>query len=176
MGAIYDIAAGLDTLVPDANYSGSLKYNTEQEYDNLIWADDRPKPTFIEVDAAALNVMRQSIARDLNDRTRYEIITNFRTSIDPTVPIESTMEWQFDVLNLWLNRDSGIFEYPYQLYCSLSEESNARYINVADSSVLHTIYLEMFGYVDGWLKSGRDEKSKLASMTREELEVYEDPR
>ena len=176
MGAIYDIAAGLDTIVPNANYSGSLRYNTEQEYDELLWADQRTKPPFTEVDVATLNVMRISISRDINERTNFEIVTNFRASIDSSVPIDATLEWQFDVLNLWLMKDSGLFAYPYELYCSLSESADARYITLPSAADLQQLYLEMFGYVDGWLRSGRNEKSSLASMNREQLEQYVDNR
>ncbi|RKY10485.1 MAG: hypothetical protein DRP56_00885 [Planctomycetota bacterium] len=176
MGATYDIAAGLDALVPSANYSGRLKYNTQQEYDALVWADERSKPSFSNVDAATLNVMRLAIVHDINERTSSEITGNFRSSIAPSTPIFSTLEWQFDVLNLWLIRDSGIISFPYELYCSTGDNAESNYISLPDSTALNTMYLEMFGYVDGWLKSGRSEKDKLKMMDKEQLETYTDPR
>lgn len=41
-----DIALIIDYLVPEAKYFGAFTYNTEQEYNNLNWLDDRTKPAW----------------------------------------------------------------------------------------------------------------------------------
>lgn len=46
-----DIASVLDNLLPGAIYYGSLTANTEEAYDALNWQDDRPKPTWEEIEA-----------------------------------------------------------------------------------------------------------------------------
>lgn len=44
-----DIALALHKLVPDAAYSGATDQNTEEQYDELRWSDERPKPSFQDV-------------------------------------------------------------------------------------------------------------------------------
>lgn len=44
-----DIALTLDKLVPGGNWQGSVTSNTKEDFDNVRWADDRPKPTWKEV-------------------------------------------------------------------------------------------------------------------------------
>lgn len=41
-----DIALALDSLVPGADYRGSLTNNTAEAYDNIFWQDSRPKPAW----------------------------------------------------------------------------------------------------------------------------------
>lgn len=41
-----DIALILHKLVPSAKYRGSLTDNTEESYNNIIWEDERPKPSW----------------------------------------------------------------------------------------------------------------------------------
>ncbi|RLB91782.1 MAG: hypothetical protein DRH10_01060 [Deltaproteobacteria bacterium] len=176
MSVIYDLAAGLDMLVPSAKYQGSLKYNTEQEYGEIVWLDGRKKPSYEESIEASLNVMRLTISEEINEKTRDKIIMGFKFSVSPETQINSDMEWQFDVLNLWLQKDSGLIVYPYSLYASFSANAKPNYITIADSAMLQQIYFEMFGHVDGWLRSGRTEKDKLTGMTKDELEEYIDKR
>jgi hypothetical protein len=46
-----DIALCLHLLVPNAQYGGSLTANTESSYEDLRWGDNRPKPTWQELQA-----------------------------------------------------------------------------------------------------------------------------
>ena len=45
-----DIALVLDDLVPEGNWQGSVTDNTKESFDNLRWNDNRPKPTWEEVE------------------------------------------------------------------------------------------------------------------------------
>ena len=47
-----DVATALETLVPAAKYGGSLTANTREAFDALRWEDDRPKPSWDDVEAA----------------------------------------------------------------------------------------------------------------------------
>jgi hypothetical protein len=52
-----DIARSIEYLLPGATYSGAFENNTQQEYDNLIWTDARVKPTWAEIQAAAIEII-----------------------------------------------------------------------------------------------------------------------
>lgn len=41
-----DIALAIEALVPSAEYFGSTTSNTKEDYDLLIWNDERAKPEF----------------------------------------------------------------------------------------------------------------------------------
>lgn len=47
-----DIALTLDKLVPAAQYRGSLTANDKKAYDAIVWLDERPQPSWPEVNAA----------------------------------------------------------------------------------------------------------------------------
>jgi hypothetical protein len=47
-----DIALGIEALLPSAQYFGSTTANTKQSFDDLIWQDEREKPTWKQVQDA----------------------------------------------------------------------------------------------------------------------------
>jgi hypothetical protein len=47
-----DIALGIETLLPTAQYFGSLTANTKEAFDELVWQDERTKPTWKQVQDA----------------------------------------------------------------------------------------------------------------------------
>jgi len=47
-----DIALGIESLLPAAEYFGSTTANTKEAFDNLNWLDPRPKPTWADVQFA----------------------------------------------------------------------------------------------------------------------------
>ncbi len=55
-----DIALGIEALLPAAQYGGSTTDNTKECFDNLRWEDDRPKPTWKQVQDA-YNVLPDDI-------------------------------------------------------------------------------------------------------------------
>ena len=44
-----DIALAIDHLVPQAKYAGSTSGNDRKTYEDLVWEDDRKKPTWEEI-------------------------------------------------------------------------------------------------------------------------------
>ena len=44
-----DVALGIEALVLAAEYRGSTTANTEECFNNLVWLDERPKPTWDEI-------------------------------------------------------------------------------------------------------------------------------
>lgn len=51
-----DVSLTLESLVPAAEYSGSLTKNTESQYNALIWRDERPKPSWSSIVSAWPNL------------------------------------------------------------------------------------------------------------------------
>jgi hypothetical protein len=47
-----DIALGIQALLPAAEYFGSTTANTKACFDDLSWLDERPKPTWKQVQDA----------------------------------------------------------------------------------------------------------------------------
>jgi hypothetical protein len=47
-----DIALGIEALLPAAEYFGSVTANTKASFDDLNWLDQRPKPTWKQVQDA----------------------------------------------------------------------------------------------------------------------------
>lgn len=47
-----DIALGIESLVPQAQYFGSTTANTKKCFDELIWLDERLKPNWSDVQSA----------------------------------------------------------------------------------------------------------------------------
>lgn len=175
---VFNIKEGINKLVPDALYSGTILDHTETEYNNLIWNDDRQKPSWEDVNIETLILLRKGICINIDKYTKYNIKTQFACSIEPDKLIETTSEWQFDVLNLFLQKDSGIIQYPYDLHIGQNDlTGEPSYITLTTSDDLQQLYLEIFNHINIWLASGRQEKAHLQTLlTRTELENYQDPR
>jgi hypothetical protein len=47
-----DVALGIEALLPAAQYGGSTTDNTQECFDDLRWEDERPKPTWKEIQDA----------------------------------------------------------------------------------------------------------------------------
>lgn len=167
---------GLNVECPGARFRGALIENTEEEYGMIDWQDVRQKPLWNDVEASALNILRRRIARNLNERTSQLITEEFRTSLAPDTVIQSTFEWQFNMMNLWLAKDTGLYEFPYDVHVGMNIDASFRYITVASPNEMQQLYLEMFNHISDSLASGRVEKDKLRSMTRTQLEEYRDVR
>ena len=61
-----DIALALDRLVPGAKYAGSLTDNTKDAFDALSWSDERSKPDWTAVIAAADEAAKVGLAAAVN--------------------------------------------------------------------------------------------------------------
>ena len=173
---IFDIRRGLNALISGPRYRGTFVKHDEAEYNAIEWLDLRDKPLWADVEQSALKCLRNRIKRNIDSRTQKAIITEFRCSFAPDIPTETTFEWQFDTLNLWLIRDSGLLSFPYDIHVGSDEDAEPQYITCEDSAALNQLYLEMFAHIKNWLDSGRVEKAKLKDMTRTELEEYRDLR
>ena len=46
-----DIALVLDRLIPGGDWQGSVTDNTKEAFDNVRWNDERPKPSWEEMEA-----------------------------------------------------------------------------------------------------------------------------
>ncbi len=44
-----DLALAIEKIYLDAQYFGSTAENTKDEFDNLNWQDERPKPTWNQI-------------------------------------------------------------------------------------------------------------------------------
>ena len=49
---MFDVASGIEALLPAAQYFGSTTANTKQCFDDLNWQDERAKPTWKQVQDA----------------------------------------------------------------------------------------------------------------------------
>lgn len=172
----FDIRRGLNALISGPKYRGDFTNHSEGEYNSIEWLDMRDKPLWADVEQSCLRYLRNRIKRDIDSRTQTEIVSGFRCSLDPDLPTETTFEWQFDTLNLWLIKDSGMISYPYSIHVGSDGDSNPQYIICEDAADVNQLYLEMFAHIKNWLDSGRIEKSKLRNMTRTQLEEYRDLR
>lgn len=47
-----DVSIALDRLTPGAIYTGSLTDNTQQSYDEIVWGDERDKPSWEQIEIA----------------------------------------------------------------------------------------------------------------------------
>jgi hypothetical protein len=57
-----DVAMGIEALLPAAEYFGSTTDNTKKCFDDLNWIDERPKPTWKQVQDAWLALEPKLIA------------------------------------------------------------------------------------------------------------------
>lgn len=49
-----DVAAALDVLAYGAEYRGSLTANTQEAYEAIVWEDERPKPSWEEIESVVI--------------------------------------------------------------------------------------------------------------------------
>ena len=47
-----DLALAIEKIYLDAQYFGSTAENTKEQFDNLNWQDERPKPTWKQIQDA----------------------------------------------------------------------------------------------------------------------------
>lgn len=52
-----DLTIALQLILPGAQYGGSLTDNTREAYEALTWEDNRPKPSWAEIDAAHVKLV-----------------------------------------------------------------------------------------------------------------------
>ena len=68
-----DIKGAIEYLLPNAKFIDNLNWLygqfpsiNEEIYNNLIWLDERPKPTMIEVGTACFNLLKQNRTEEIS--------------------------------------------------------------------------------------------------------------
>jgi hypothetical protein len=118
-----------------------------------------------------LSKKRVEIGKLIDSATNNTIENGFRFSLSPDTPVKATLEWQFDVQNLYLSRE--IIQFPYRLKTSVDNNSKNLYIELDNSGILSLLYMEMFSHIASALDKGRTDKDALYHMSKEEIENYE---
>jgi hypothetical protein len=77
-----DIALTLDSLVPAAEYGGSLTDNTQHAYDTLVWTDSRPKPTWADLVAVGSVQSRTPLSLRIIMAAQLEVLDGEVTGVD----------------------------------------------------------------------------------------------
>jgi len=167
----FDLMLGIQALVPGAKVRGVFDQQTESEYNALYWLDPRPKPDYIDVEAATLKAVRTQLMVDINLKTSGIIVNTFSWK---DIPAFMDLEFQFNMSQLFINKD--MLTYPYEMKLSDDEDGCGRYINVVDADELATLYFTIFNHVATTLASGRALKDTLKTMNRTELEEFKDLR
>jgi len=170
----FNIYTGLNSLVEGPLFKGGFINHTEDEYNNLVWLDDRPKPTWEEVETECLVWVIREIIVEINYRTSILIQYGFHTSIDSTTDIWATQEWQFNVSQLSAIR--GNLPYPYYLKASETKDGVTQYLVMEDATYFETLFNEFMYWTATKLAEGRAIKDSLSTMTREQLENFVDSR
>ena len=165
------IIEGLNELVPGAVYEGDLSDNTLEAYDSIVWLDVRPKPSWEAVYQVALNCLRRRVAERIDAKTRELIVYGFKFD---EVEFYMPLEWQFDVLNLYLIKDS--LQYPYLLKVNSKEDGSCVYYEIKDATHFSSLYTAVFSYIKNVLDEGRRLKDSLKDLSKDELENWLDPR
>jgi len=171
---IFNIYIGLDSLVEGPIFKGGFINHTEEEYNNIVWLDDRVKPAWDEVEAECLNHVRRELIILINERTSNIIKYGFHTSLDSELDIWASSEWQFNVSQLTSIRDN--LDYPYYLKASETVSGVTNYLAMNQPDDFVTLFNEFMYWTSVKLAEGRTIKDSLADMTREELENFVDTR
>ena len=81
-----DVALGIEALIPSAEYFGSTTDNTEESFDNLVWNDARPKPTWKKVqdayNALPEEIKNPEVAKAMKDAQKQEILDRIGLTAD----------------------------------------------------------------------------------------------
>ena len=167
---------GLEFLIPNVKFKGDLRENNERMYEALTIIEPIvAKPTYSEVYQAALNVYMKSITNIVDDKTSYNIAYGFSFSEDVSGnKFKADLQWQFNIQTLFAMRNT--LTYPYHLKINSDDRGMPIYFTIEDASQFERLYTELFTYINTWLYTGWQEKTKISLMTETELDNYEDLR
>jgi hypothetical protein len=79
-----DVAIALEILVPAACRGGSLTDNTRAQYEALRWEDERPKPTWAELESAWA-AQQPELARENFKECRRQAVAAITVEVDGMV-------------------------------------------------------------------------------------------
>lgn len=69
-----DIALAVEKIQPASEYLGSVAMNTQEQWDNVVWSDERiPKPSWEELEEAWVEV--EGVIGSLASRLRQDAYT-----------------------------------------------------------------------------------------------------
>ncbi|WP_027366926.1 hypothetical protein [Desulfocurvibacter africanus] len=110
-----NVALALDALVPAAKYGGSLTSNTQESYNELRWEDERPKPTWAEIEEAwiGLDLDAQIAAIDARYESKFAALKDrliIVLAADGTNQAAKTAEIQADWQTLVDQKDLEIIQ------------------------------------------------------------------
>jgi hypothetical protein len=71
-----DVALAIEALLPAAEYFGSTTDNTKKCFDDLNWLDERPKPTWKQVQDAWVDLEPKLIAEAETKAASKQAILN----------------------------------------------------------------------------------------------------
>lgn len=87
-----DIAITLDKLIPAAEYGGSLTDNTKESYDALRWEDQRPKPTWEQIESEWVILSVELKKQDCKDKAKQLLAQSDWTQA-PDVNLTNKLEF-----------------------------------------------------------------------------------
>jgi hypothetical protein len=91
-----DIARGIEILVPDARYKKPIESETQEFYKNLIWLDDRAKPSWDQIFLAWSEAIEsENISLKINELKKLLSDSDFRMTQDyySTMSDEQKLYW-----------------------------------------------------------------------------------
>ncbi|MGX9570797.1 tail fiber assembly protein [Pseudomonas sp. CFBP 5748] len=121
-----DVSMAIEWLVPAAQYFGSLTDNTRDSFEMLSWNDERPKPTWENVEFAWEESQKPNVS-DLADKAlarRDELLVAAALRIAPLqdavdlgdeTPEEETYLKQWKQYRVALNRISQQPDFPMDI-------------------------------------------------------------
>jgi len=165
---------GLESLIPNVKFKGDLRENSERLY-NSIEILDNVKPSYEDVYQASLDYYRKEIANSIDNKTSEKITYEFIFSEDTNSnKFKTDLQWQFNIQTIYMNKNN--LTYPYYLKINSDNKGMPIYFTIQDSSQFDRLYTELFQFINQWLYSGWQEKTKISNMTEEELVNYVDVR
>jgi len=166
---------GLESLIPNVRFKGDLRTNDRELYESLTILSGEEKPLYDIVYQASLDYYKKEIANKINEKTSEKITYEFIFSEDENKnKFKADLQWQFNIQTIYMNKNN--LTYPYYLKVNSDNKGMPIYFPIQNSSQFDKLYTELFQFINTWLYSGWQEKTKISSMTEEDLDNYVDVR
>ena len=164
-----DLAATLERLVPAASYAGSLTGNTQTDWQNVTWQDDRGQPTWNQLVAEWPAVRRQRLMTAVNATTSAGIAAGY-TYADKTFSASANHQtWSLGMtLGIAAGRDFTGTVVP-----TIDDADGHTITDNADAAAMAAACQN---FVAAWLASGSALKKIIAESSDEDLDNFVDPR
>jgi len=170
-----ELIKGLEALIPNVVFHGDLRTNDQSLYESMnLLMDGIEKPSYAEVYEMALDIYRKEKTEEVNLNTSDMIVNQFKFSVDPSLIFKMDLNFQFNVQTLFSQRD--YLTYPYLLKISSDYKGMPMMMSITDVNEFISFQTEAVVHIQTCIHTGVAEKSKIAVMTEEELNIYIDPR